>query len=557
MDDLDRLLANVDDDYDLDKIKAEEKIAKAKSARKSDKNIGDETFDEHTSESFDSIICKLINAPELQDFSQDFFNGIKPHWNLTIDFKNLISDLTLPDPVIDALRKYKYNFLRSVELIEKLYDDFVSTKSFVALEKKSKQDFLLFFPASESTFQKISFLVLKELFLRVRELNSKLRREWKNLSSAVSVMSLVNESSSFMAKVEDIVRNGLECCSSTDKLLELIAAVLYIPRKDFDVLEKDIGSRIYFRDDFDYDYRSIFKQQDIDDRSTGSDSKRSKPDNSDSVPLPVSSVPDKPEQVVIHKEPLRPVSQTVPPEITDLYKLPGKSSWNTKEPYITRIDYALYQQNCDDLKNTVLFLDKPKTKAAINALLKRAMIKNLRATADEVLTRDYENFVVSQLANLIHEMEQFINGCDDISSELFLYHCGPQTLFYIIKQHYETTETGYCYRRISDNRISRILPTEYLKFMSLRWFARNIHTKDLQFDKINNFNVIRSFVQNDYTERINAILHKITIAVNHHYTKTGVKKSPQQILVKKAGEFFSVVEIEIYRRFLDRTIFRK
>ncbi|MDA3900873.1 MAG: hypothetical protein PF637_10180 [Spirochaetes bacterium] len=545
MDDLDRLLLNVEKDIDIHSLKEDEKKTHEKTVRRGDKNIG-EVFDDNASDSFDSVFERLKDRDEIQRFSENHCEGLKPHWNYVIDFKNILSDLTLPDPVIFALRKHKYNLLRSIENIEKFYDDFASTLSYMDIEKIAKQDYAQFFPGYEIDEQRIEFLVLKEIFLRMRELNAHIRKEWKSLSQNIKVMSLANESGAFIARCEDIIRNGINHCKDTDLYLEFIAAILYLPRKDFDVLERDIGNRIYFRESYDYDYRTQFKK-DISTSKKSSESSQN--ENSATADLSTSDTKNTEHAQKVY------MPEDVIEELRSLYAVPGKSSWNTKEPYIIKIDPDKLHHNEDDLSQAILFVTEQKSSEAVDAMVKRAMIRSMHNSATGVTTQ-YEEFIFKSIITIVEKMKDLYHGvCSDIN--LFIYHAAPMTIYNILIRKFHNESTGVIFKKVSKLKIARILPSEYIKRLVMIWFNENIHTKKLQFDKIHDYNQIKSTLHQRYMIDIEHHLSKIKIAVNHHKEKTGVQLDKNLVLHKRAFDLFTDTEIEVYLRFLDGTIFRK
>ena len=551
MDDLDKLLLNVDNEVDFKTLKEDEIRIHEKTVRKGDRNIGDENFDDNSSDSFESLFEKLKEKKEIQLFSENHLNGLKPHWNHVIDFKNILSDLTLPDPVIFALRKHKYNLLRSIENIERIYEDFITTQSYQNIEKIAKQDYPRFFPALELDNQRIQFLILKEIFLRLREVNSHIRKEWKDLATNIKVMTLANESGAFVARCEDIIRNGINCCKDADLFLEFLAAILYIPRKDFDVLEKEINNRVYFRDSYDYDYKSQFKIEKASKQRGSAAHNDLKNDNKSesSISKHKTKESDKKNHAV-HQ-----VNSEITGKIKELYHVPGKSSWNTKEPYIIKIDPVKLDHNINDLESSIVFISEEKSPEAVDAIVKRAMIRSMHADIGGITIR-YEEFIFRSIIKIVQNITNLYHGiCGDM--DLFIYHCAPMTVYNILIRRFNKESIGVIFKKISKLKIARIMPSEYIKSLVMVWFNENVHTKNLPYDRILDFNQIKTELQNRYNTEIENHLKKINIAVEHHREKTGVTLDKNVILDKRAFDLFNYIEVEVYLRFLDKTIFRK
>ncbi|MFW5808022.1 MAG: hypothetical protein ACOCWH_03105, partial [Spirochaetota bacterium] len=524
MDDLDRLLQNVEDNNDLSK--ENERQNSEQSARKSDKNLGGESYDESYG-SFETVFEQLQKTEAVQSFRNSPLEGIKPHWNYVIDFKNLLSDMTLPEQVLAALRKYKYTYLRSIENIESLYDSYISTKSIDDITKKSRQELQLYFPAQENNHQQLFFLNLKEIFLRFREFNSKVRKSWKDLANGITGMSLVNESAKFMEKAQEIINSGLKTCRDTDMFLEFVASILYIPRRDLNVLEKDIQNRIYYRESFDYDYRTIFTEK-------ISHSSSKKEENTSDAPADVETESGDTEQMlseepVAKAQPDKAMSQSrtanKPSDslLSDLSRIPGKSSWNTKEPYIIRINPDILEKNQQDLDEALLFVGEPMETEQLDAYVKRALIRSISSRTPSIV-REYEEFLFRTIqiqCGLI--MNTFESNL--YSPDLFLYHCGPLTVYSTLRRLFENRSYGICYKRLSSNKLTRFLPQEYIKAAVMRYFNQNVYIHDLPFNSIQDFNTIRQHIHSIYKHSVEKNRHKIGIAVDHKYRETGKKLS--------------------------------
>ncbi len=552
MDDLDRVLLNVEGNAEINEIKESEKESKTVSARKGDKNLGEENYDDLSTESFETIYERLKETQAVQNFKDNHLEGLKPHWNYVIDFKNLLSDMTLPEPVIAGLRKYKYSYLRSIENIESLYDNYLSTKTYDDFEKYVKQEVKLYFPGQETTQQHINFLILKELFLKMREFNSRVGKNWKELGSSLNGMSLVNESSKFLEKAKDIIQAGMRTCSETDMFIEFLASILYIPKKDLDVIEKDIGNRIFFRENFDYDYRVIFKIE----KSKKEHEKKHAETEEHSVHnhFMDNEAAEAYDDQTESPEEMGHAHSKDYEELSELMQIPGKSSWNTKEPYLIRIDLENLKKNEEDLTHSIYFVDREMAKEDIDAHVKRAMIRSIGSQYSSII-KEYEEFLFKTV-NIQSGIIQETFSSAHYNSDLFLYHCGPATVYHTIKRLFNHSSLGICFKRLSNNKITRFIPDEFIKTSVMRYFKENIFIHDLQFNSIQEFNKIRQHIHNRYKESVAENKKKILIAVEHKFKQTGKKISAEALFYKKIPVLYKPHEIEVYRRFNDRTVFK-
>lgn len=544
MDDLERLLSNIDSDSEAEQTKEEFIRSSEKLARKGDAT-SDSDYDDNL-ESFEIKIERFRKDSAVLRFKVGYIEALKLHWNLVLDFKNILTDVTLPDPVADALRKYKYNFIRFLENIEKMYDVFASTKTIDDLEKKAKQDFALFFPTDDFTNDRINFLVTKELFIRLREANAKIKREWDSLSSSLTVMNLVNEGKEFYMKTSDYVSNGIDLCQDTDRFLEFLAAVLRIHKSDIDVLEKEIGSKIVFKQGFHYEYFRLFESTPAEERRKTSVYDSYMPDVSIGSAQSSNSSHD-PDLMK------RDAGNAKKIRFADFdFILPGRSSWNRREPYIIDIDAELLRKNLDDLRMVIFFNEEQKKQVLIDANIKRAVLRYIREKKT-VTTEEYEEFICKRLSMSFDILvDKFQMPANYIN--LFKYHCGPYTMYNSLIKIFANTGTGVCYKFISESKISRIRPDEAIKYFILKWFQQNINDLELPFDRVQEFNIIRDIVAHHYTNDEHAAMRKVDAATAHYQSRTGKMLDKRAFIKVKSYELFVPETIEVYRRFIERTM---
>jgi len=550
MDDLERLLSNIDSDSEADQTKDEFIRSSERLARKSD-STSDSDYDDNL-ESFEIKIERFKKDAAVLRFKGGYLEALKLHWNLVLDFKNILTDVSLPDPVMDALRKYKYNFIRFLENIEKLYDGFVSSKSIDDLEKKAKQDFSIFFPTDDYSTGRINFLVIKELFIRLREMNAKIKREWDSLSSSLTVIHLVNEGKDFYQKTSDYVSNGIDLCQDTDKFLEFLAAVLRIHKNDIDVLEKEIQTKIVFKPDYHYEYPRLFQPASV------SEERRE-------VSQYIDVVTDVPDVQIDQVSEKRSLSEDNHPSaaIADpgrqigfaefIFRIPGRSSWNRREPYIISVDHALLKRNLNDLDAMIYFTDEPKKQILIDANIKRAVIRYMRERRS-IPVDQYEEFICKTLTRAFDILvEKFQLPGSYI--QLFKYHCGPQTLYASLIKSFSAAGTAVCYKFISESKISRFRPDEAIKYYILKWYQQNINDLDLPFDRVQEFNVIRDIVAHHYTNDAHEAMRKVDAAAAHYQSRTGKILDKRTFVKMKAYELFIPESVEVYKRFVEKTVF--
>jgi hypothetical protein len=117
-------------------------------------------------------------------------------------------------------------------------------------------------------------------------------------------------------------------------------------------------------------------------------------------------------------------------------------------------------------------------------------------------------------------------------------------------------KTGYCFKYLSGNRVSRYLPQEFVKENVLTWFENNINVFDLPFDSISRFEDMRKVVSRRYftevdnnNNRLNEMIKKLHLDANPKFDRDDFFRS-------KLPEWFGAVNIQVYNRFVERTLFK-
>ncbi len=539
IDDLDKLLSSVDNEFDYSISKETEISKSTEQARKYDKNIG--TGESGVTKNYAESIKEFKKNTVLKPFHGDYLEGLKTPYENAIIIREYMNDISLPEPVSQALKKYKYSFLKYLENIEKLYDQFSASYSTNDLQKKAKQDFAVFFPLDDIQKNRIDFLALKELFLRLRELNSKMKREWEYFINNFKVMSLVNEVTPFFNKTMDKANTSSEFCLSTDILIQYIAAVLSIPKTDLDVLEKDISNKIFYHDDAKYDFSNVFNFFDIDDDSP--------------IEIPELTIPVKPtvEEKISVKE-IKNKNDTTPITRNAKFSLPGCSTWNTREPYLIYIQENILKKNYDDLNITIFFSDEIRKETILPSLIKRALIlyKNGKITN---IVDNYLEFIFKQITQKADEIKYNFNLNED-NCKIFLYHVGPLTMYKILMNYFTSTGLALCFKSLDKAKVSRFTPNEFIKEKVMSWYNENIHAFDLPFDKIQVFNDIKTLVNEKYKHETLTNEKKIETAINHFYKKTGRMLDKNELFNKKIYELYRITDIPVYQRFVEKNVFK-
>ena len=240
------------------------------------------------------------------------------------------------------------------------------------------------------------------------------------------------------------------------------------------------------------------------------------------------------------------------PEVNFIIK--GTRSWNTREPYVLPVNHDKLKNDYKDLTRTFYIIKAQDKEQNIHGEMKRAMFKFMRDAGEKDILQGYPGFVIERLFLLTEELSNYF-GFQKDKVNLFIYHLGVLTLYKIILSTFETSGTGYCYKIVADNKVSKYIPLEFVKEIVLKWHNENISNNDLPFDGIIEYNEIKRIVSGRYTAEYEKYNSKLDASV----AKSNVTLSPsdrEQIFKTKWNEWFGKKNILIYNRFLERTIFK-
>lgn len=234
-----------------------------------------------------------------------------------------------------------------------------------------------------------------------------------------------------------------------------------------------------------------------------------------------------------------------------IFTLKGSKSWNRHEPYLIHIDRPVLKSDIDSLRKSFYFVDEPSDQAAIKLKIKQEIVAYLRKPNEHVSDR-YREFIYRIIITATQELIRNFN-LDSGNEKLFMYHIGPLTAFRYIRELFNHNKYGYCYKYLPGNKAVRFFPEEFIKEAILKWFEENINTLDLAFDSIQKFDEIKKIVLLKYHADLrlfNARLEQINSQAGHDKNI-----SRHKLFYLKGVEWFGLMNIEVYKRFIGNNIF--
>jgi hypothetical protein len=558
-DDLDALLSDVDGGPGLKK--SDESLLYAeRTVRRSDRPVVD-AKDPSSVGFFRERINGLRLDGDLDPFRMNFSAAAELHSSLSNQFRDTIFSNLVSESVSMIIKKYRYAYEKALGNIEQAVSDYIVMSGIEKLQKESRQDFFMFFAHQEITDGRLDFLLIKDLFLTTREFNTRIKKEWQDLQKGINVINMTMEGKQLYSLCFGISAEALVLCDKTSKFISFLASLMMLDSSDLDILDREIPNKVVYFDTFDYNLKKIL--------STMSDmsakAEKTQAASSDDF-LDISSesksgsnVPEKSsdESRSDEKENERSAGEAAysePPEESVAkvnFTVKGTSSWNTREPYVMKIETGALLRDYSDLESSIYFSNDIPDPVAVNGQVKRAMILFMK-NPERTIISEYSEFVLRFISFKIDTLFDFFGFTGETSS-LFAYHLAPVTVHKIMVSHFQETGQGVCFKLMSGNKVTRIVPAEYLKEKVLNWFENNINVLDLPFDKVSDYNEIKRKVQEKYFEARKKNEEKVAAAVERLRQQSGKQADPALIMQKKAHELFGLANIHVYNRFLDKT----
>lgn len=233
------------------------------------------------------------------------------------------------------------------------------------------------------------------------------------------------------------------------------------------------------------------------------------------------------------------------------YNIRGTKSWNSREPYVIRVSAGGLRNDMESLKKSFMFVDAHMDPEALKLRIKQAIVTFIRKPSEHI-TGKYADFIHKNIATILQELSRRFK-LDQNNERLFIYHIGPLTVHKIIRDSFYQNKYGYCYKYLPGNKASRFFPEEFIKDIVMKWFEENIHTLDLNFDSIQQYEEMKKIAVRKYQNDLrtfNARLDQLNEKVGHDKTV-----SRHRLFQMKGGDWFGRSDLEVYRRFLGASIF--
>ncbi len=528
--DLDSILSNIDKESDKEKARS--------SALDSPAPLSDDAFLEIRPLS--ERLSSLRLSSGAKSFREGLLSKLNGHLEHCKAFRTTNIDAENDANLEHILSQYKYTFIRSIENIEKLCDDYFTVLDRHNIEKKARKEYNSFFEGYEEA-NKLNYIILREMFIELREFNSLIRKEWRDLAKSIGVINLASGGKQLFSSLNSIVENALVLCNETAEFVLFLAQIIGLPEDRQDLLKSEVYKLSQYVDEMNYAYDAIFNIV--------------SPETKE--PQAAQAPEMKPAEILKNKiedSPTVEARAAVPSnEMPVAFTVKGARPWNTREPYVIRLNADRFYKEHEDLLESFYFIQRPVDEKFLEGDIKRSMLVYLRDRSLNIIDA-YGEFILKTVFTKIQEIVSFF-GAEDMMT-LFAYHMGPYTAYQVLADAFASEGTGFCYKYAAGNRVLRHLPSEFVKGKVLEWFEHNVNVFDLPFDGIQEYENIRKMVSKKYFASVDESYKKLDDLVAQSKAAGDPKFDKQALFKRYWKEWFGASNIIVYNRFLEKTIFK-
>lgn len=531
--DLDSILSNIE--KESEKEKARSRALERAVPRSDEAPIDERPFSER--------ISSLRLSSGVRSFREGLLAKLNGHIEFCKAFRATNVDAENDANLEHILSQYKYTFIRSIENIEKLCDDYFTALDRHNIEKKARREYNSFFEGYEDA-NKLNYLVLREMFIELREFNSLIRKEWRDLAKSIGVINLASGGKQLFLSLNSVVENALVLCNETAEFVMFLARIIGLPEDRQDLLKSEVYKLSSYYEEMNYEYDAVF--------NIGSPETEIGPEvKPPAIEQPEISTRGKEEGPSVKNECDSAASSKGETQVA--FTVRGTRPWNTKEPYVIRLNADRLCKEREDLLESFYFIQRPVDEKFLEGEVKRNMLVYLRDRSLNILDA-YGEFILKTVFIKLQEIVSFF-GAEDIMT-LFAYHMGPYTAYQVLADAFASGGTGFCYKYASGNRVLRHLPSEFVKGKVLEWFEHNVNVFDLPFDGIQEYENIRKMVSKKYFASVDESYKKLDELVAQSRAARDPKFDKQALFKSYWKEWFGASNIIVYNRFLEKTIFK-
>lgn len=318
------------------------------------------------------------------------------------------------------------------------------------LQKEAQRDYHAFFKGDILDHQ-LSFVVFLKTYILFARFARTLADSWRQIRELIIAAPLSDQSEFRKQMLQYRVGPVLADLESLKVLLSRMALVLQSTRDP--LTTRDIGLLGAYREDASYQLSSVFDT-----------SLSGKTQNLESIGA----------AAVLNRapQPQAPVSQ---PKEQSRLLAGGSQSWNQNAHYF--FSYDPRQLEAERTRfNNIVHIDTHMG-ADHNVVRSERILKYTRKLVQQEVhgnvEEEYRSFLLT-FFNLVIEITTLNLMVPPKLKDLFLFHLGPQSFYYLTRRFLQELDTGTIHRRSGRSVMEKFVPVELVKKTLLEWWQSQI-----------------------------------------------------------------------------------
>lgn len=446
-------------------------------------------------------------------FSKDLPGTLGVHVEFTKSIIDIIGSRSLPNTTRDIIQAQDTDIKNYCASINAAYIKFIQPLVGQSMQMEIEKQTFELFPDLTPNSTNIAFIRMKIIYEWVYSFWKIADTNWNSLFSSIKVFSTFSETSSLYDSIyNNIFKDIFELNIDTKTLLNKIEKTYGCKIVGLSSSGKGLyASNLLFEDDKNYEFTSLFPTGEFGTVNQG---------NFGSTKLGSTST-----------------------EEYYLTQVKGSKEWNRNDAYVLYIkgqDLKVEEQKFYSSSFVIL---NPAENSNIN--IAAALVrKNSGYSAVTKYNKMVTALIEYAMVNI--SSKDFVDFGED--SEVFLYHVGPIVIWNIIQEDMIRRDFGYCYLVDNKNSLIKFLPEVIIKKHIIDyWLEKFFELKNSQVDSYITYSKFMSIIKDSYKNLFDQ-------AAATRKRITGEAQSLNQYLVENTGKFFGYRRAQVYRRFINETI---
>lgn len=398
------------------------------------------------------------------------------------------------------------------------------------IAKEAARDYHAFFKGDVMDHQ-MSFIVFFKTYMHLTRFLKSLSDSWKRIRDLITESKIADNSEFRKQLLHFRVGPVLADIEALRLFCMRMAMILQITRDP--LTSRDVASTGKYREDIAYQWSTVFTE------------------NLEALIHPTG--PDWDSMGIATARAVTKAPPQAPPVGAAAYRLNagGTQSWNNSAYYYFTYDPKLMEGERARLTN-IVHIDTHMG-ADQNVMRSERILKYTRKVPhpdvheNANVELEYTGFLHS-FFNLVIEISTLNMGIPQKTRDLFLFHLGPQSFYYLTRRFLQELDTGTIHRKSGrGTSMEKFVPGELLKKIILEWWQAHIlNVVGMERDDLSQYRMICKLVKDTY-DRLSA---KAMAEYDQLPDNEKVGKNRAEIIRENLNKWLGPTNIIVFRRFL-------